>query len=249
MKKILTFYLICYSLNVAGQAVSRTDSIEYFKAQVKNQVAQSNYYDRQSNSLIVQLATFFGSLFAGFVALFIALRNIKNENKKIASQREIEDRKLLTAKLEEAQKIEQINLYEKIKVTRLAAADLMKKVAEGFHCLTWILWIAKNTRKDFSHQLIVDYNQKMNIIYSEISGFQVILAGHNKSLYEATEPLQQRLYKDDASANRLIDSIVNYKSDDPAIIALGEIWQDVYDFGNQLPKDVAKLLDQIAPLP
>jgi hypothetical protein len=199
----------------------------YINAQTRNQLSQAEYYTKQSHSINSQWLTLFGALGGSIIGLFGALMiakvNKKGENQKFDKQ------------LQE----------EKTKNLRIAASDLMKKTAEGFHSLTWVLWIAKNTPNEFTPKIIEDHDKKMNKIYSEIAGAQVVLSAYNKKIYQDTEPIVRHLYHCDGELGRTAYGLKTQSTVSATITQLGSMWQDIYNYSLDIPKKFADSMQVI----
>ncbi|MBS1509890.1 MAG: hypothetical protein JST86_03565 [Bacteroidetes bacterium] len=197
----------------------------YVTAQTKNQLSQAEYYANQSHSINSQWLTLFGALggsMIGFLgALIIAKVNKKSESQKFDKQ------------LGE----------EKAKNLKIAASDLMKKTAEGFHSITWVLWIAKNTPNECSSKIIDDHDKRMNKIYAEIAGAQVVLSAYSKKIYQDTEPIVRHLYHCDGELGRTAYGLKTPATVSATITQLGNMWQGVYDYSLDIPKIFANSME------
>jgi hypothetical protein len=205
------------------------DSINqiYITAQTKNQLSQAEYYIKQSQSINSQWLTLFGALGGSIIGLLGAFM-IAKVNKK-----------------GEIQKFNKQLQEEKTKNMKIAASDLMKKTAEGFHSLTWVLWIAKNTPNECSSTIIDEHDNKMNKIYSEIAGAQVVLSAYNKSIYENTEKIVRHLYTCDGDLGRTAYGLKTPERVSETITKLGNMWEDIYNYSLDIPKKFADSIDII----
>ena len=155
---------------------------------------------------------------------------------------------LFRSYIAEREKTKNLQIQEHSKATRIAAAELIKKVAQGFHSLTWILWIAKNTPSLFEVKYVADHDRLMNKLYSEIAGAQVMLAAYSKKIYETTEETVNRLYWYDAKVASVAQELYNSNTKDKAIKELGELWERVYDFALGIPKELSSKLESQIPI-
>lgn len=229
MKKHLILFLLLTSYNIGfGYKPNKSDSLSYQNAyviaQTKNQLAQAKYYNRVPNS-DNQFTALLGTLITGFIALFSAFGIV-------VYNRKVEIKKNLLSQKEEQQKQQ-----------RIAAAELIKKTAEGFHAITWILWIAKITPKDFDENLVIDHDEKMNSIYSEIAGAQIILCSLSKSLYDETKEIVNRLYNYDGKVGKIASDLKNESLKSEVINKMGSLWQEVYTYSLELPKAFSEILE------
>jgi len=242
MKVRIIFFLLLFviKLDGIGQSSNGTDTLSYptkfLISQIHNQEAQTEYYKRQPSSMNIQFIAIVGSLGVAMVGILIALINKKNEKEK-----------LMLIKKDEKEKLELIRINELIKDTRLMAAQMFEKTAEGFNSLNWILWVAKNTPNDFDIQLIKEHNQNMFKIYSELSGAQVKLSAYNKKLYVETKAVIHKLYHFDGIVGRLTPGVKNSDTKGDSVNQLGELWQEVFDFGECLPEVFSEILEKHCP--
>jgi uncharacterized protein YutD len=223
MKRILFLALICtisHSSTVKAQN-TKTDSLTQLKiiAETKSQQSQAAYYSNQTDkSDFTFLIPSLGSIIVGFIAFgsawFISSRNKQNENSKHRAE--------LFGQTETA--------------TRNAAAALMKKTAEGFHSITWVTWLAQFTSHNFKDELIAEHDARMNLIYTEIAGAQVVLYSYNDTLYQALQPIFTELYEKDAELGKIAGDLADSSKRTDAIKKIGELWKGVYDYSFQVPK-------------
>lgn len=231
-KIIFTLFLAFMAFETAKcQTNAGLDSLNkvYITAQTKNQLSQAEYYSKQSLSINSQWLTLFGALGGSIIgllgALMIAKVNKKGENQKFDKQ------------LEE----------ERTRNMKIAASDLMKKTAEGFHSLTWVLWIAKNTQNECTTKIIEEHDKRMNKIYSEIAGAQVTLSAYSKKIYLDTEPIVRHLYHCDGELGRTAYGLKTPTTVSATIIQLGNMWQGVYTYSQEIPKKFAESMELILP--
>jgi hypothetical protein len=231
-KIIFTLLLEIISVETANCQINTSlDSLNkiYITAQIKNQLSQAEYYNKQSQSINSQWLTLFGALGGSIIGLFgalmIAKANKKGENQKFEKQ------------LQE----------DKTKNLKIAASDLMKKTAEGFHSVTWVLWIAKNTPKDCTSKIIEDHDKRMNKIYSEIAGAQVVLSAYSKNIYRDTESIIRHLYHCDGELGRTAYGLKNTLTESATITQLGIMWQDVYHYALDIPRKFADSMELALP--
>ncbi|HET9056186.1 MAG TPA: hypothetical protein VFN30_04990 [Chitinophagaceae bacterium] len=130
---------------------------------------------------------------------------------------------------------------------KIAASDLMKKTAEGFHSLTWVLWIAKNTPNECTSKIIEEHDKRMNKIYSEIAGAQVVLSAYSKKIYEDTEPIVRHLYHFDGELGRTAYGLKTPSTQSATIAQLGSMWKDIYTYSLNIPKKFADSMELALP--
>lgn len=80
------------------------------------------------------------------------------------------------------------------KDTRLALADLTKKIAAGIHAMAWLAWKAKIEPTRLSENDLTTYDVTMNTLFPDIVGSRVALAALSKEIHAQISPLIQRLY-------------------------------------------------------
>lgn len=227
---LVSLLALCVSKNTNSQSM-KVDSLTnlYIQAQTSNQLAQAEYYAAQKGSVNSQLITVIGTLGGSLIgllgALFIAKINSSSEQKKQEKQ----------------------ILEERNKNLKIVASELMKKTAEGFHSLTWVLWIAKNTPEVCTPTLIDEHDQRMKNLYSEIAGAQVALAAYSKEIYEETEHIIRYLYRSDGEIGRIGNELRRTDSSYKAINRLGMMWQEVYIYSLDIPKKFSSALNLNLP--
>ena len=169
-------------------------------------------------------------LAAGFVGFFSAVV-LAAKNAKNAKEQDL--------KLQEA---------EHLKASRKAAAELIKKVAQGFHSLTWILWIAKHTPEFFEAKHVPDHDKGMNKLYSEIAGSQIMLAAYSKELYENTADLVNLLYAYDGKVATITPLLYDPSTKDQGTTDFGDLWAEVYLLSMDIPKNFSSKLESLKPV-
>lgn len=80
------------------------------------------------------------------------------------------------------------------KDTRLALADLAKKIAAGIHAMAWLAWKAKIEPSRLSQDDLTTYDTTMNTLFPDIVGSRVALAALSKEIHDQISPLIQQLY-------------------------------------------------------
>ena len=271
------------------QAQNSPQDEQIKEAQIKNQEAQANYYNKQAEnagSLLIAysapITTIVGILIA-VITVSLSSRNARKlETEKAERTRDDERQKWERARNEDKEKWEQTRKDELEKwdrtrkdelekwnrlredekekrhqarkdevsrEARLAAADLMKKVAVAAHSMTWASWVARNDVEHFTVKLIREHDKIMKSLYSELVAAQVVLASFNKPLYQKTRGMVDSIYYYDeqfAFLGKVIDEAEkgsNYDSFCEKVKKLGEFWDEIYEFSIKLPNQFADLLD------
>ena len=183
------------------------------EAQVINEEAQANYYDKQAENsgsfwiaYSAPITTVIGVLIA-VLTISLQSRNAgkleeqkreraredekdkweqtrKDELEKWNRTREDELEKWNRLREDEKEKRYQTRKDEISRETRQAAADLIKKIAIAAHSMTWVLWVAGNDLEHFSRRLVKEHDERMNASYADLVAAQVGLAPLNKTLYQ-----------------------------------------------------------------
>lgn len=81
------------------------------------------------------------------------------------------------------------------KDTRLALADLTKRMAAGTHAIAWLTWKAKHELDRFSENDLTAYDATMKTLFPEIVGSRVALAALNKEIHDQVSPWIEGLYE------------------------------------------------------
>jgi len=221
MKFYLVAFIIVAATRLHGQTNMR-DSLHQslidsnLRAQTHNQLSQALYYSKLSTKPKTDLTPVISVLIAGLIsfgsAAYLSIRSLRNEKEKSLA---IQENELLTAK-------------------RLAASKLISKASQGFHSLTWVLWIARFTPDLLRETHVQEHDKKMNRLYSEIVAAQVNLAAYDKTLYESTKGIVDALYRFDANVGNVAAGLYTSKRN-KAIKQLGEMWQGVYNYLMGIP--------------
>jgi outer membrane murein-binding lipoprotein Lpp len=232
--KVFLFLLMVTYSNLSSQQKLNQDSSQILllnakiNAETRNQEAQANYYEKQPKSTNNQWVSVLGVLVAGLIAFLsafiLANKTAQNERVKNISMQEL----------------------EYIRNTKIAAADCIKKVAEGFHNLTWILWIAKHTPQRFEAKHIEIHDKKMNTLYSEIVSAQVLLSGYSKQLFLDTEGIIRNLYNYDGMVGRIAIGLYEAAKKSQAIHELGSLWSAVSDYSNKIPSEFSSKIENFS---
>lgn len=230
------------------------------EAQIKNQEAQSNYYNKQaenSGSLLIA----YSAPITTIVGILIAVLTISLQNRNTRRLEEIkwdktrkdEMEKWNRTKDDELEKWKRIKNdeanIESMREVRLAAADLIKKVAIAAQSMTWVLWIAQNDTNNFSPDFISEHDEKMKHIYAELAASQAFLASLDKDLYIKTKPLVTDIYSLDhklAERAKIIYGLKksgNTENYHAKVKDLGALWLQVYQFSKGIPDRFADMLD------
>jgi len=247
-KSLIIACLLLVTVTVSAQVHLSADSLnqQLTIAQTKNQLAQEAYYQRQGNNSFNLWIPVFGPVLGAIVALLSAYliqkksRAAEDARHALLVTEEKEKRKDFLK--EEKDKHDLTLKEEHVKNTRIAASDLIKKTTEGYHSITWVLWIARNAKEDCKIELIQEHDIAMKKLYPEIAGAQIALAAYSKQVYEETEPIVRKLYNYDGAVGRIALKLKDDNTKAGGITELGELWPEVYNFAKEIPKTFADSL-------
>ena len=221
MKMKLGFILIVLLGSLTANSRPDSDSLytELIKAQIKNQKAQAESYPKERSSINPAWIGVIGALAGSIIGLLGGILTTR-----IATKQELE------------------------RVKKIAAADLIKKTAEGFQSLTWILWIARHTPNEFKMSDIESHDKKMNDLYPQIAGAQIVLIAYSKELHTATKPIVEYLYAIDHNVAKIALGVRKEETSNKSIEELGLLWSTVYSYSETIPEKFAKSLKIDLPL-
>src|SRR5437868_1746344 len=213
----------------SGTAVGKTGASEQelAEAQINYYKAQADYYQNQAKlKTFAQVVTSALPNMLGTIAgAAIALIGVWAQGIR---QSRSEDKKWLREKKDETQK-----------EARLAVSELIKKVAAGFHSMTWVLWIARFLPDHVTRKHISEHDTRLHAIYTKLVAAQSAVAALDESLYQKTKPLVDELYKYDARLALLAKDLRTSREKVPE---LGNLWKEVYDYSNELAERVRGML-------
>jgi hypothetical protein len=234
LPRISLFIALCTCVSIenarAQTQVTGSTSIlasdpRLIEAQIRNQEAQADYYQRitkPAHVLTTSSLGLIGSLLGALVA-FLTL------HLQAKSQAQLEQAKWARSRGDEEVKRVEAREDDARKEIRLAAADLSKKIAVAAHSMTWVLWIARHDSDNFSRKLLDEHDLRMNNLYAEIVAAQVVVAALDERIYRRTQPLISQIYELDGViaklATRLPDSLAS----------LGVLWERSRKFEEDLP--------------
>ncbi|HJQ35006.1 MAG TPA: hypothetical protein VJ866_22845 [Pyrinomonadaceae bacterium] len=203
-------------------------------AQIANQKAQTSYYERQfSQSLLTAVQ----SLLAALAGAGLAFYGLWLQGRR---QERVERDRWEREQTEEDTKWRRAKEDERLKETRLALAELAKAMTAAVQSMTWILWIAKFDFKNFNIGHVREHDKRMNKIYTELVGRQAALAALDEDVYRRTDPSVKLVYYYDAEIARVVAK--SELTDLGDLMRLGSMWQVVYDFSNDIPNIIARIM-------
>lgn len=149
-----------------------------------------------------------------------------------------EDERWERARREDREKWERERTANKEREARTAAAELAKRIAMAANSMTWMLWIARHDSTRFVSQHVVDHDNYMKGLYSELVSAQVSLAAVDHELYAESLPLMQALY--DLDAQIALRAICLPSS----VEELGAIWILAKKFEESVPDVFSRVLSR-----
>lgn len=173
-----------------------------------------------------ETATLLGAIFAGSVAIVLALFNSWRQSA-------LEYKKWRLAR-QDAQSGQ----------LRNAVAELVKKIAIGNQAISWLTWTATYESASFTENNLAAYDKRMNDLFPEIVSSRVILAALSGELHRRLSPLVTALYHLDvkvAEAGKL------FKASDPqGLTMFAEIYAATLTFDEKLLIESTGLLTDCA---
>lgn len=125
------------------------------------------------------------------------------------------------------------------KDTRLALADLIKKLAAGIHAIAWLTWKAENEPDNLSENDLSAYDSTLQSLFPDIVGSRVVLAALSRETHEQVSPLVNQLYVFDV---RIGKAAALYRNSMPeGIKALAACHHDCLQFDKVLLDEVTKI--------
>jgi hypothetical protein len=211
------------------------------EARIQNQEAQALHYRtlaaaRPSNlsPTIPGLLGFLGVV-VGAVISFLGLRL------QARNQERLEGERWRRSADDEHRKRQQARADQYRLETRLAAADLAKKIAAAAQSMTWVTWIARHDAEHFSHVLVKEHDERMVGLYGELVAAQVLLAALEPPLFHRMRPLVKTVYD--------LDARIALEAKTSDIANLGTLWLETYRFEQTLPEAVLGLFAEAPPVP
>ena len=125
------------------------------------------------------------------------------------------------------------------KETRLALADLTKKIAAGINAIAWVTWKAKNEPERFSENDLTTYDTTMKTLFPDIVGSRVTLAALSKEVHDQVSPLLTKLYRLDVQTTNA--AAVYRKTALEGTEALAECLSEVSKFDESLLNEVTRI--------
>lgn len=254
----LMFLSGCSNTSSSPKETNKNLSLEdrVKEAQIINQEAQANYYIKQSENsgsfwiaYSAHITTVVGILIA-LLTLTIQGRNARRlESEKWEQARKDDLTKWERVRDDEKERRKQAQKDENAREARLAAAELLRKIAAAAQSITWIARIALNHTEDFSTELVKEHDELMRGLHTEIVATQIILASYDKPLYLKTQKMVGLILYYDARFADLVKDIDdeektndldNYKQ---KVARIGELWREIFDFGRSLPIIFANMVN------
>lgn len=128
---------------------------------------------------------------------------------------------------------------------RVAVADLARRLAAGVHSIEWLTWPAKNQPdKLTAEQLdakVRSYNQEVHGLFSELTGCLVVIAAHDRQVYEQMRALVQAF--SDLDAGVAMAASRRHQSYSESIQALAGYHAEAGRYTNRLQEAVANVVE------
>ncbi len=138
------------------------------------------------------------------------------------------------------------------KETRLAVADLTRKLALAAHSMVWLTWKATHRPSEFTREDIANYDEEMHRVIPDIVGAHAVVSALEPRLGDKLQPLTKRIYALDADiateATKLIPSLVDSSFPQTgAVKGLDALEKEAREFKNALITTVTQVLSDIYP--
>jgi hypothetical protein len=213
-------------LGVYGQEQELKDSL--IKVRIRNQSAQAEYYKAQSKpkekglTLFSALASAVGPATGAIIALAGILLNSKRQSR-------LEEKKWKRAKED-----------EEIKNTRLAVAELNKKLTIAIQAMQWATWDSIHHPNDMKEETLNEYDKKMKEIWPEIACARIGVAAINMEMYNKIMPLIERV----SDLDIMLDNASRKFKKDPeeGIKAIAACGEESQKFKEKFINSIAEIL-------
>lgn len=202
---------------IPAQAEVPSRDGELLEAQIENQRAQAQYYQKQvsepsdgwwdsssSGTILGAVAAIVG----GLISTWLQWRH----ERKVGSKREIQ----------------------------LALADLTRGLARGIHAIAWCTWKAEYEPAQLGAKDFAAYDREIKGLFPAIVGAKVLLAACDQKAHGELEPIVKRLYKLD---RKLASAGLSFRAgDDEDIAQIKSYYKELKD----LDKDLFKISVEVA---
>jgi hypothetical protein len=250
---LLLTLLACTPLRASAQSQPDDLQQQLVRAQIDYYRAQSapqTFWQLLFSSLPSLIGTGFGALVALGGVYVSSKIQWKQEQQKWqkSSEDELERWKRAQqddlvkwerSQAEAAERREQNRQDEILRESRLAVAELARRIAAAGQSFEALLWTAKFEPTRFSYDHVAAHDKTMSTIYTEMTGAQIVVAALNPSLYEKVAPIVNEVYKTDA----IIAGLANSLEQNPSKVSdLGDLWPQATIFSKDLPKRILGIL-------
>lgn len=128
---------------------------------------------------------------------------------------------------------------EEARNIRIAVAEVAKRIAAGVHSMCWLCWAAKNNPNSFDESNLINYDQEMHQVLTNLVGDRVILAALDKNTHSHLSPLADKLYSLDAEIG--LAMALWRRNPSEGIKALSLFHQQASEFDDELLRCVTNL--------
>ena len=122
--------------------------------------------------------------------------------------------------------------------TRMALADLVKKLAAAAHSMTWITWDAQHNPSAITAARFESYDKEMHLLLSDIIASRAVLASLSPDTHRALAPFAKRVSELDAGIAKAKHELSADR--EMAIQMLTTTFQFLYEFDQKLLAEVEK---------
>lgn len=175
------------------------------------------------NETSVSILLAFLGIFGGILGGYFAGRQ----------QRSLEYEKWLRAREDDA-----------AKETRLAVAELTRKLGEAVHSMTWLTWKAAYQPKKLTQEDILAYDREMHALLPALAGSLAVISALSIEMYRKMSPIVNQVYGLDAS---IAEGTTQFDEKPLASAkAIGICHIDTYTLRRNLNENVAEIMNPAA---
>ena len=122
------------------------------------------------------------------------------------------------------------------KETRLAVADLTRKIASGIHEIVWLAWKAKHFPRQLTQKDILKYDKESHGMIPEIVGSLTIVSALNSEIYDELVPLAHEYF--DLEGEMASAAYAFQDSPKNAIDGMAEVYEKAEEANRKLEEKV-----------
>jgi hypothetical protein len=127
------------------------------------------------------------------------------------------------------------------KETRLAVAELTRKLGEAVHSMTWLTWKAAYQPSKLAQEDISTYDREMHSLLPALAGSLAIISALSNEMYRKMSPIVNQVYALDASIAAGATQLE--ETPQASAEAIGACHAETYDLRRNLNENVAEILN------